>query len=246
MRVLCFILTGILFPTGLLASSLSAIDILNRVDQNQTGQSMVSVSSFIIHTLRGSRTIKSKSWIQGKEQSFSEYLAPVREKGTKMLKQNNNLWIYYPHADRVIKIAGHMLRQSVMGSDLSYEDMLENTKLLEDYEATIEDEKTFSNRLCWVLHLKAKQSNIAYQSRKIWVDQERFLPLKSELYAKSGKLLKIMEIKEVFQIKNRWYPQKMWFKDVLKEGEGTEVLIHQIDFDVSIPESQFSKAALRR
>jgi len=32
--------------------------------------------------------------------------------------------------------------------------------------------------------------NVAYHSQKIWLDTERFVPLKQELYAKSGHLLK--------------------------------------------------------
>jgi hypothetical protein len=41
-----------------------------------------------------------------------------------MLRLENQLWIYSPSTDRNIQNSGHMLRQSVMGSDLSYEDML--------------------------------------------------------------------------------------------------------------------------
>jgi len=48
-----------------------------------------------------------------------------------MLKLGDELWTYTPETDRIIKISGQMLRQSVMGSDLSYEDMMEDRKLIE-------------------------------------------------------------------------------------------------------------------
>ena len=51
-------------------------------------------------------------------QSYTEFLSPPREAGTKMLKLQDELWTYTPATDRVIRISGHMLRQSVMGSDL--------------------------------------------------------------------------------------------------------------------------------
>ena len=73
------------------------------------------------------------------------------------------------------------------------------------------------DRSCWIFRLKAKRKNVAYPSRKLLVDQECFLPLKEELYAKSGKLLKIVEIREVFHSQVRWYPRIIWFKDVLKK-----------------------------
>ena len=144
----------------------------------------------IIHGRRGSRTVEAKSWQKGVDDSFTEYLAPAREKGTKMLKLGDQLWTYTPSTDRTILISGHMLRQSVMGSDLSYEDMMEDPLLQNLYNAEIVGEDTVLNRPVWVLELKSKKEDIAYDSRKLWVDKERFIPLKEELYAKSGKLLK--------------------------------------------------------
>jgi len=94
--------------------------------------------------------------------------------------------------------------------------------------------------------IAGKTKDIAYEMRKIWVDQKRFIPLRQELYAKSGKLLKRMDLYEVVEIKNRWYPKHMLFKDMLKKGAGTEFIIEDIEFDVDIPEYRFSKAALRR
>ena len=84
------------------------------------------------------RTIESKNWVIGIDLAFTEYLSPPREKGTKMLKLGDKLWTYSPQTDRVIQISGHMLRQSVMGSDMSYNDMMEDRPLIEElYECHI-------------------------------------------------------------------------------------------------------------
>ena len=111
------------------AAEENAEAILKKIDENRVSGNKVILSEMIIHGRRGSRTVRIKSWIQGTEKSFSEYLDPPRERGTKMLKLGDQLWTYYPASDRIILIAGHMLRQSVMGSDLSYEDMLEDPDL---------------------------------------------------------------------------------------------------------------------
>lgn len=79
-----------------------------------------------------------------------------------------------------------------------------------------------------------------------WLDQERYVPLKEELYAKSGKLLKKTELRNFKQINERRYPILMIYKDVLKTGDGTEFVIDAIEFNTSIPKHLFSKAALRR
>jgi hypothetical protein len=70
--------------------------------------------------------------------------------------------------------------------------------------------------------------------------------LKKELYAKSGVLLKRMELSDVLQIQGRWFPKKILFKDVLKEGDGTEFQMMDIEFNAKIPEYIFSKASLKK
>lgn len=223
----------------------SGEDILKRVDANIGSDNKISVAEMIIHGRRGSRSIKSKSWLQGQEKSFTEYLAPPREAGIKMLKLDDQLWTYIPSTDRTIKISGHMLRQSVMGSDLSYDDMMEDPKLLNLYEANVIEEEVFLDRPCWVLELTAKKEEISYHSRKIWVDKERYVSLKEDRFARSGKLLKTFEARDIKRIQNRWIPIHMVFKDALKSGKGTEFILESIEFNASIPEHIFTKASLR-
>ena len=139
-----------------------------------------------------------------------------------------------------------MLRQSVMGSDLSYEDMLEDRHLLKLYEAEVVGEEMLRERPCWVLKLTAKETDVAYHSRDIWVDKERYVALKEGRYAKSGKLLKTTEVQSVIMVDDRWVGERVVFKDELKSGKGTEFIIESVDFDVDIPEYIFSKAALKK
>jgi len=231
--------------TGLTQTPPSGEEILSRVDANIGSDNKIATAEMIINGRRGTRSLKSKSWIYGEEKSYTEYLAPARDAGTKMLKLGDQLWTYFPSTDRTIKISGHMLRQSVMGSDLSYEDMMEDPELLNLYEANVIDEEIFLDRPCWILELTAKVENISYPSRKIWVDKERYVSLKEERFARSGKLLKVFEVKEVRRIQNRWVPSYMVFKDALKSGEGTEYKIETIEFNADIPEALFTKASLR-
>ena len=220
--------------------------ILEKVDRNMSSKNRIMESSMTIHGKRSSRTLTSKTWSEGMEKSFSEYLSPAADKGTKMLKLEGQLWIYSPTTDRIIQISGHLLRQSVMGSDLSYEDMMEDRKLNDVYNAKVIREEKLNDRNAYLMQLTAKVDNVAYYSQKIWIDTERFIPLQQELYAKSGQLLKRTELKDVKQIQGRWFPTTIVYKDVLKQGNGTEFKITSILFDQKIPEFIFSKAALKQ
>jgi negative regulator of sigma E activity len=221
--------------------------LLDKVDANQTSKTKVSTWEMTIHGRRGSRTMKAKSWIQGTDRAFTEYLDPPRESGTKMLKVANQLWTFSPSTDRTIQIAGHMLRQSVMGSDMSYEDLMEDPKLRNLYEAKVTGEEQVLERPCWVLQLTAKTgTDPAYHSRKLWVDRDRFLVLKEERFATSGKLLKTSEVTKVAQMHQRWVAERAVFKDALKNDGGTDFVVSSAEFDTPIPDYLFSQASLRK
>jgi len=244
-RVISFILFLSITPAQKIEMSVE--DIIKEMDKNMNAKSRILTSKMIVHGRRSSRTIESKSWVVGIDKAFTEYLSPPREAGTKMLKLGDKLWTYSPQTDRVIQISGHMLRQSVMGSDMSYNDMMEDKPMEELYEATVERSIEINGRDHWVIILESKIKGLAYPKRKVWIDKEYLLPMKEELYAKSGKLLKTSTMSDVKKVQGRWFPSRFNFRDELKRNsKGTEWVIDKIEFDIEISKSRFSKALLRK
>ena len=243
------IFIGLFFFTFLFgqADEVSVEDIIQAMDDNLNAKSRIMTSKMIVHGRRSSRTIESRNLVVGIDQAFTEYLSPPREAGTKMLKLYDKLWTYAPQTDRVIQISGHMLRQSVMGSDMSYNDMMEDRPLEELYKATLEGSVLIDGRDHWIMHMEAIVKGLSYPKRRAWIDKEYLLPMKEELYAKSGKLLKTSTMDGIKMVQGRWFPSRFIFKDELKRNsKGTEWHIDDIEFNVEIPESRFSKAKLRK
>lgn len=243
-KILIIILA--VFAIHLTAAEPEVAGILKAIDANMTYTSSKTKTRMVIKAKRSTRTVASVNYSQGSDKFFTEYTDPPRDKGTKMLKLGSNLWIYDPDTDRSIQISGNMLKQSVMGSDLSYEDFMEETKLVDAYTGVHSGEEKVDGRSCWILTLTAKKSNLAYHTRKLWVDKERYVVLREYLYAKSGKLLKSINASNVAKTGGRWYPRYILFKDELKDGMGTQYYIDSIEFDVSIPASTFTKAMLKK
>ncbi|MFA5045232.1 MAG: outer membrane lipoprotein-sorting protein [Paludibacter sp.] len=225
------------YPTGK--------SLLDKVDNNMSAKTRILTAKMEIADLRATRTMISKSYTIGDKKAYTEYLAPAREKGTKMLKLEDRLWIYSPSTDRTIQISGHMMRQSVMGSDMSYEDMMNDKPLLEQYKADVTGEETVDGRKCWVVLLTAIIPDVSYFTQKMWIDQEKFVPLKIEAYAKGGKLLKRTTLTNVQRIQGRWFPMSMVYKDMLKQGEGTKMTIQEVQLDANIPANYFNLGNLK-
>ncbi|MEO0074269.1 MAG: outer membrane lipoprotein-sorting protein [candidate division WOR-3 bacterium] len=238
-------------PAVLIAGLLSAIlpdahSLLRRIDANAFAATRLTVATLHIRTRRGTRAIKVRTYSAGTDRSFSEYLSPERERGTKMLRLGSQLWLYSPQSDRTILISGHLLRQSVSGSDLSYEDLMDNPLLSHNYSAVTEGLDTVNGRPAWRLSLTGQTQGLAYPMRRLWVDAERDLIVREERYARSGRLLKTAEVTAMSRFENRWVVTGALFRDMLREGNGTELVVESLALNIKIPPHLFTKAALRR
>ena len=78
------------------------------------------------------------------------------------------------------------------------------------------------------------------------MDKRHDIPVREELYAKSGQLLKKTTLSDVKNIEGRWFPTRIVFKDMLSTGDGTEFIMEDIQFNKEIPDYIFSKASLRK
>lgn len=216
------------------------------IDENMWSSTKHVQGRLVVDNGRRVRTLGVETWMEGVTKSFSHYHSPPRERGTKMLKLKNKLWMYTPQTDRKILIAGHLLRQSMMGSDLSYEDMLEDEKLSLAYTAEIEGVEKIDGVKTIILKLTAKDSHKTYQTRKVWADPQRKIILREQRFAKSGKLLKDIRFEEYFKTGKRLFPRRMVFRDMLKDNTKTVYNFDQIEFDLDIPARYFTKRMLKR
>lgn len=215
-------------------------------------------TTMIIRVRKQVRTKKLVSWAQGRDRSFAEFTYPARDKGVKYLKIDDNMWMYLPSVEKIIKISGHMLRQSMMGSDFSYEDALESNKLREKYSIKLIGEETVSinekigkkERIvkypCYVLDLTAKVKEVTYWRRKIWVHKGTFVPVKEELFAKSGKKLKVTTLSRIEKYGERYYPLYMTMKNLLRKDSLTEMYVTKAQFDLKLPAGIFTQRNLKK
>ena len=118
--------------------------------------------------------------------------------------------------------------------------------LFRSYSARVTGDEMVGDRNAHIVELTAKVENVAYFKQRMWIDHERYIPLKEELYSKSGQLLKRVDFNNVQKIQGRWFPMTIVYKDVLKDGNGTEFNITSVKFDQDIADYIFTKGALKQ
>jgi outer membrane lipoprotein-sorting protein len=255
--LLLFLILGVARPS-LIWSQVSVENIVDKLDQNRVFSSAEIASEMRIHIGDEMRIKKMISYTKGENKSYAEIIYPARDAGIKYLKIGDNLWMYLPSVEKVIKIAGNMLRQSMLGSDMSYEDALERSKLKEKYTIKLVGEETIKNEYlveeevviksynCYVLELTAKVLDVTYYKRIIWVEKNYFVTVREELFAKSGKKLKITNAGNIQQFGDRYLPTYSLMRNLLRQNTYTEVFFNRVDLNAIFPDNFFSESNLKR
>jgi outer membrane lipoprotein-sorting protein len=238
-------LLGALAAIAMPLTAQSAEDILSRVDSNESYRS-ISYSGRMEITIGGETRYKTMDSIAlGSDKAFTEFTNP-EDRGTRYLKLGKELWIYFPKEQDSVKISGHLLKEGMMGSDLSYEDALESRDLKAKYSAVLKGKETVDGRDCFVIELSAKIASAAYDKRVLWIDAERFVNLKEEMYAKSGRLLKVARTIGVAKLGSRWFPSNVEYESRLRANTKTVFSMAKIELDAAVDPKRFTMAALTR
>jgi hypothetical protein len=117
------------------------------------------------------------------------FLAPASDKGRVTLRLDENMWLYIPEVGRAIRVTS---LQSVTGSVFNNADILRI-----DYTAEYDVEAAEEQKDAYLLSLKAKTGEVAYDRLKMWVDKQALLPVTIEAYAASGLLLKTLRFSSI-------------------------------------------------
>jgi outer membrane lipoprotein-sorting protein len=228
------------------AEAPTADELLDAMDKALQFDTRTSRSTMTVVDGDRTRSYEMQSFARGTEDAAVEYLAPTRDKGTKMLKKGDDLWLFMPRAERTQKISGHMLRQGMMGSDISYEDMMEAAEFRKRYSAQVLGEEDLGGRPTWKLEAKAKDESVSYPRRVIWIDRETMVPLRQELYALSGMLLKTWEMSDVRLVEGRHTAMKMELADKLRQGSKTVLTLDSVSYGVKLKDEVFTLRWLER
>jgi len=167
-----------------------------------------------------------------------EFTGPAIEKGRKMLNDNSSLWMYLPRTSKTIKLP---FKQAFMGSDASNTDLMRMV-FKKDYEITYVDIQDNMAEL----ELKAKDLEVAYNKVKIWLDMNKKVPVKQEMYSLSGKIIKTISYENIIKVGNDYIPSLMIIKDELQKNSFTRLYYNNIKKRNDKPSEFFTLGSLKR
>jgi outer membrane lipoprotein-sorting protein len=244
-KVSAFVLLFVVTAAFVYGQNPSAEELLRRVDDNEI-YTTIEYNGEMIIEYQNKRFVKNmRAWARENSDSFIEFTNP-EDRGTKYLKKSGRLYVYSPDTEEVMLISGHMLKESMMGSDMSYEDTIENEKLINRYDPSLGGSEAWNGRDCWLLDLSARKRTESYPRRRLWIDKETGDCLHYELFALSGAKLKEYNLIKVDVLGGRRFPVEIEIRDLLRRNSKTTMIMRNVLLDRPIADSVFSQRNLER
>lgn len=233
-----------LAPLLLLAGSvpltaLTGVEVIERMERNERHSSVRATGSLRISDRFGTRTKTFISTAAGAGRSLLEFTNP-EEAGQKVLRLDDEIYLYFPEAEEVIHLQGAALRENVLGSDFSYEDMTGAGSLLDDYEVILEGTEPLAGRDCYRLRLTARRRDVLYPRQVVWIDAEQFVTRRVEQFSRRGRALKQMVVSDYRAVGDKLIPVRLEMSDLMKQDSRTVFLIDTIEVDGAVDEALFS------
>jgi outer membrane lipoprotein-sorting protein len=165
-------------------------DILRKVDRNLEPESYEMYRKLInIEPSGDKKEFVLYSVKKGRDKVVALFLSPSSDKGRATLRQGDNMWLYIPSVGKPVRITS---LQSVIGGVFNNADILRVDYAVEYTAEGVEEQKD-----AYILALKARTNEVAYDRLKMWVDRKVLLPTRIEAYAASGLLIKTLYFKDI-------------------------------------------------
>ena len=255
---LCFIV--LLFPN--VSVSMTAYEIMKKVDQRYTGETIEQTSTLVLIDKKNrKRERKLKGFtkeVSTGTKSISFFLSPSDVKNTSYLSYNwddpskdNDSWLYLPSLQKTNRISGGDRSNSFMGSDFTYADL--DGVEIEDYTYKIvKDSDVVDGADCWVIEATPKSKDViketGYLKTLTWIRKDIFFGVKGRILVKKGKKVKLWSAKDIKKIDGVWVAktQQMTTTKKKKREHSSIFIIDTIAFNKKLDDSLFESEAMQR
>jgi len=183
------------------------------------------------------------------------FLSPSDVKGTKTLLvektgKDDDIWIYLPALKKVRRLVANNKKDSFVGTDFSYGDVIGHK--VEDWSHKLIKEDKVDGLDCWLVESTPKKPEVAensgYSKRSACIGKESFVALSGELFDQSGSLLKKVTTKNVEKVDakmNKWQPMWMQAENV-QTGHKTILEFKNFKANTGVSEDVFTTRYLEK
>ena len=234
------------------AGAFDAREVVRRAEDALQGKTAEMRAAMTITTPRWTRVVRFHSWNDGiEDRSFIRILEPRKDRGTGFLRLQRSFWTYLPRVERTMRVPPSMMLQPWMGSDMTNDDLVRESSLQDDYDPSEIGEQSIDGvRALGVRLTPHEDAPVVWARLEIWVEKERFAPLRFFYYDETEpgrfEVLREMVFSDIREVAGRPMPHAWVITPLNKPGHSTRMEIEEIHLDLDLADGIFTQRNLRR
>jgi len=237
------LLSLLFFLTSMVLLADEASDIIQKLDNNIRGKNIYMKISMRVVSLNHERSMKLENWSQGNKKSFVKVLYPPKDRGITFLSLDNQMWQYVPKIERIIKIPPSMMLQNWMGSDITNDDVVKQSSIVEDYNARVLKRE---GSVVTLELIPKEDAPVVWGKVIVNVDTRTYTSKKDIFYDEEGKEVRFFLYEKVKKFGEYYLPTYWRVQPSDKQNKFTEIILDEVVYDKEISEQYFKKSALKR
>ena len=171
---------------------------------------------------------------------MTRFMAPADVKGTVSLliehsAADDDIWIYLPALKKVRRLVSSNKKDSFVGTDFSYGDVIGHKTAEWSYKLLREESE--AGMPCYVVEATPKSDAVrdssGYAKRVIWIRKDNFFAIRGELWDEAVqpvKTFRMTELQEVDPARRKWQAMRLEAKNL---QTGHQTVIHFENFKVN-------------
>ncbi len=238
---------AVIAPLGVAEAAEPTVEeLLDAADDANRGASSHGKMSMQVKTDRYERSMEMEVWTRGTEDSLIRILSPAKEKGMSTLKVGDNIWNYMPKIDRTMKISGAAMSGQWMGSHITNDDLVKQSRMREDYTYTLTAKPDAEGKGVYRVELVPKpEAPVVWGKVVLDVRSDR-QPVQIAYFDEKGELVRTMKFLDIQEMGGRTLPATLRVEPADAPAEFTEIRYSEMQFDVELGDRIFSLQSLKR
>ena len=221
--------------------------LLDRVDDLLRGGSSHGKMSMKVVTSKFTRALTLEQWSEGKDKFLVRILEPQKERGTATLRNGPDIWNYLPKVERVIKLPASMMGGAWMGSHVTNDDLVKQSRLADDFVGRITFEGAKDGKEVLEVELVPRpEVPVVWGKMVVRIGKPEELPRSIDYYDEDLRLARTITFADIKTMGGRVLPARTVVVPVDKPGESTELVYQDLEFDVKLEPGFFSLRTLQR
>ena len=231
------------------------LEIITEVDRRDTGFDDIRMELKMILSNRNGdqhiRTLKMKTLevIGDGDKTLSIFNNPRDIKGTAFLSFTHALepdeqWLYLPALKRVKRISSSNKSGPFLGSEYAFEDL--TSFEVPKYKYKYLREEVLDGLDSFVIEMYPQYKYSGYTREIIWVDKERYIPLKVDYYDRKNSLLKTLGYKGYKQYLEQYWRAGEMLMSNHQNGKKTSLKWENYQFRTGLTDRDFDRNSLKR